>query len=86
MLLTAMSLLAYPKEMPGARERRTRAIKEGLLPPRDDQIKGRLKDIIPATKALLTNGTFLCNTLALSSTTLIALGLGPFISKFIQVS
>lgn len=63
---------------------RARAIKEGLLPPRDDNISGRISDLIPATKALLTNLTFIANTLALCATALIATGLGPFISKFIQ--
>lgn len=60
------------------------AIKEGLLPPRDEHIQGRLKDILPATKAILTNKTFMLNTCAFCCTTLIATGLGPFVSKFIQ--
>jgi len=70
--------------MPGARERRMAAIKEGLLPARDEHIQGRLKDILPATKAILTNKTFMFNTCAFCCTTLIATGLGPFVSKFIQ--
>ena len=60
------------------------AIKEGLLPPRDEHIRGRVKDILPATKAILTNKTFMLNTCAFCCTTLIATGLGPFVSKFIQ--
>ncbi|EDO31714.1 predicted protein, partial [Nematostella vectensis] len=85
LLLSAIALLGYPREMPGAREIRYHHKPiEGLLPPRDEHIQGRLKDLFPATKALLTNGTFICNTLALSATALIATGLGPFISKFIQ--
>ena len=70
--------------MPGAQERRMAAIKEGLLPARDEHIQGRLKDILPATKAILTNKTFMLNTWAFCCTTLIATGLGPFVSKFIQ--
>lgn len=85
LLFTSIALLGYPREMPGARERRSRAIREGLLPPVDEHIKGRFKDLLPATKALLSNRTFFCNTLAFTSTTLIATGLGPFISKFLQV-
>lgn len=84
LLCTSIALLGYPKEMPGARERRMAAIKEGLLPPRDEHIQGRLKDILPATKAILTNKTFMLNTCAFCCTTLIATGLGPFVSKFIQ--
>ncbi|XP_068745910.1 solute carrier organic anion transporter family member 4A1-like [Montipora capricornis] len=84
LLCTSVALLGYPKEMPGAQERRMAAIKEGLLPPRDEHIQGRLKDILPATKALLTNKTFMLNTCAFCCTTLIATGLGPFVSKFIQ--
>lgn len=84
LLCTSIALLGYPKEMPGARERRMAAIKEGLLPPKDEHIQGRLKDILPATKAILTNKTFMLNTCAFCCTTLIATGLGPFVSKFIQ--
>ena len=84
MLCTSIALLGYPKEMPGARERRMNAIREGLLPARDEHIQGRLKDILPATKAILTNRTFMFNTCAFCCTTLIATGLGPFVSKFIQ--
>ncbi|KAJ7333507.1 hypothetical protein OS493_017044 [Desmophyllum pertusum] len=84
LLCTSIALLGYPKEMPGAQERRMAAIKEGLLPPRDEHIQGRLKDIVPATKAILTNKTFMFNTCAFCCTTLIATGLGPFVSKFIQ--
>jgi len=84
LLCTSIALLGYPKEMPGAREQRMAAIKEGLLPPRDEHIQGRLKDILPATKSILTNKTFMFNTCAFCCTTLIATGLGPFVSKFIQ--
>lgn len=84
LLCTSIALLGYPREMPGARERRMAAIKEGLLPARDEHIQGRLKDILPATKAILTNKTFMFNTCAFCCTTLIATGLGPFVSKFIQ--
>lgn len=84
LLCTSIALLGYPKEMPGARERRMNAIREGLLPARDEHIQGRLKDILPATKAILTNRTFMFNTCAFCCTTLIATGLGPFVSKFIQ--
>lgn len=84
LLCTSIALLGYPKEMPGAQERRMAAIKEGLLPARDEHIQGRLRDILPATKAILTNKTFMLNTWAFCCTTLIATGLGPFVSKFIQ--
>lgn len=84
LLCTSIALLGYPREMPGAREQRLAAIREGLLPPRDEHIQGRLKDILPATKAILTNKVFMFNTCAFCCTTLIATGLGPFVSKFIQ--
>lgn len=84
LLCTSIALLGYPREMPGAREQRLAAIREGLLPPRDEHIQGRLKDILPATKSILTNKTFMFNTCAFCCTTLIATGLGPFVSKFIQ--
>ena len=46
--------------------------------------QGKLKDMIPATLTLLRNSTFIFNTLALTSGTIIATGLGPFVVKYLQ--
>ena len=63
---------------------REKAINEGNLPKRDDQIKGNIKDIIPATIILLKNPTFLCNTLAVTCGSLFGGGIATFIAKFSQ--
>lgn len=81
--LSSCALLAYPRSMPGAQARRIQAIREGTIQPADIRIRGKLKDIIPATANLLKNPTFIFNTLALSSGTIISTGLGPFVVKYL---
>ena len=82
--LGSFFLLGFPRELPGSREMREKAINEGNLPKRDDKIKGNIKDIIPATIMLLKNPTFLCNTLAVTCGSLFGGGIATFIAKFSQ--
>ena len=82
--MSACALLAYPRSMPGAREMRRQAIREGTLRPEDSRIQGKLSDIIPATLTLFKNMTFVFNTLALTATMVISTGLGPFVVKYLQ--
>lgn len=81
--MSACALLAYPKSMPGAKEIRRQAIIEGTLRPEDQRLQGKFSDIFPATLTLLKNLTFIFNTLALTSTTVISTGLGPFVVKYL---
>ena len=76
-----MALLGFPRELPGARERRARLIKEGTLPTKDNKIREKLKDIIPATWKLLKNPVFIFNALGLAASTFAAGGVVPFIVK-----
>lgn len=82
--MSACALLAYPRSMPGAREMRQQAIREGTLRPEDSRIQGKIADIIPATLTLFKNMTFMFNTLALTATMVISTGLGPFVVKYLQ--
>ena len=83
-LLSSCALLAYPRSMPGAEAIRQQAIMEGTVPPADTRLRGKLKDMIPATMNLLKNPTFIFNALALTCSQIIATGLGPFVVKYLQ--
>jgi hypothetical protein len=50
----------------------------------NQKLHGRMSEIIPATKYLVCNAVYMCNTLALTGTGLVVTGLAPFISKFLQ--
>ena len=82
---SSFSLLGFPQMLPGAKERHERAIKEGSLPKRDENLKGNLKDIIPATKLLLTNKTFMFNTLGITAGSIFGGGLATFLAKILQI-
>jgi len=82
--VTSCALFAYPRHMPGSRALRQQAIRDGKIRPEDTRIHGKLKQMLPATVSLLRNPTYVFNTLALSCSTIIATGLGPFIVKYLQ--
>ena len=82
--LTSCALFAYPRHMPGSRALRQQAIRDGKIRPEDTRIHGRLKEMFPATMSLLRNPTYVFNTLAISCSTIIATGLGPFIVKYLK--
>ena len=85
MFLIAILLLGFPRELPGSAEMRARAIKEGQLPKEDQKIKGKWKDIIPATTLLIKNPTFLFNSLAITAHSLYGAAVSAFLAKFAQV-
>lgn len=64
---------------------RDKAIKEGDLPKKDNKLRGKLRDIVPATIQLLKNPTYMFNTLAVTSASLVGAGIGAFIAKFAQL-
>ena len=66
LLLVGLILLGYPRELPGARAIREEAIQNGVLPSADKRFKGRLRDIVPATKTLLANSTYMFQNMALT--------------------
>lgn len=82
--MSSCALLAYPKSMPGAKEMRLQAMREGTVQKEDVRLQGKLRDIFPATATLLKNPTFIFNTLALTSCTIISTGLGPFVVTYLK--
>ena len=85
LILSCVILLGFPRELPGARERREQYIKEGNLPSKDEKIKETFKDIITASWQMLKNPVFVFNALALTASTFSGAAVGPFISKFLYV-
>lgn len=85
LLVPFVFLSGFPKELPGARERREKLMNGGILPSKDHKIKENLKDIIPSTWQLLKNPVFIFNALALTSSTFAAVGVLPFIVKFLYL-
>ncbi|XP_028391406.1 solute carrier organic anion transporter family member 4A1-like [Dendronephthya gigantea] len=84
LLLTSLLILAYPREMPGTKQIRAKAVRDGKVKEKNQNLHGRMSEIIPATKYLICNAVYMCNTLALTGTGLVVQGLAPFISKFLQ--
>ena len=84
-LINAVLILGFPRELPGSREMREKAIEEGHLPKKDDKLRGRLRDIIPATIQLLKNPVFMFNTMAVTTGSMFGAGVGAFIAKFAQL-
>ena len=85
MILTAFSILGFPRELPGSAEMRDQAINEGHLPKKEKKLRGTLRDIIPATKQMLKNPTYMFNTLALTAVSLYGGGVSPFIPKYSEM-
>ena len=85
MFISAIFILGFPRELPGSKEMREKAIEEGELPKKDSKLRGKLRDIVPATIQLLKNPTFMFNTLAVTSGSLVGAGIGVFVAKFAQL-
>ena len=85
MFLTAILLLGFPRELPGSAKMRAQAIEKGHLPKRDNKLRGKWKDIVPATSHLLKNITYLSNSLALAASSLYGGAVSAFIAKFVVV-
>ena len=80
-----MALSGFPRQLPGAKERREQLLKERAIPLKDQNVMENLKSIMPATKQLLKNPVFVFNALALSATTFGSAGVGPFLVKFLYL-
>ncbi|XP_031568522.1 solute carrier organic anion transporter family member 4C1-like [Actinia tenebrosa] len=83
LVFSGIGLLAFPRELPGSREMREKAMKAGDIPKDNEQLKGNLKDIIPAAKELVTNKTYIFNTLA-TSCGFFSAGISSFLPKVLQ--
>ena len=71
--------------MPGAKQRRLEHIRQGHLREVDGEENPRLRDILPELKKLLTNWTFIFNTLGVSAALLFGGSVAVFISKIFQM-
>jgi len=83
--VNSVLILGFPRELPGSREMREKAIEEGHLPKKDNKLIGKLRDIIPATIQLLKNPVFMFNTMAVTAASLFGGAVGAFIAKFAQL-
>ena len=77
--------LGFPREMPGAKERRLEHIHQGHIRHGDATEKPRLKNILPELKNLLTNWTYLFNTIGLTFGLLYGASLTVFASKIFRL-
>ena len=84
-LLWALIILGFPREMPGAKDLRAKHISQGHLKRANGVEIPRFKDILPELKHLLTNWTFLFNTLALSILMLFASPIATFFAKILRL-
>lgn len=84
-ILCSILILAFPRELPGAKERRQKHIREGNVRKANDSKKAKLKEIFPQLKHLLTNWTFLFNALGVTASIFLTGSLIPFLTKIIQV-
>ncbi|KAJ7394323.1 hypothetical protein OS493_000127 [Desmophyllum pertusum] len=85
MFFSAVFILGFPRELPGSKEMRDKAIEEGDLPKRNNKLRGKLRDIVPATVQLLKNPTYMFNALAITAGSMMGAGMGTFIAKFTQL-
>jgi hypothetical protein len=79
----SIMILGFPREFPGSREMREEHIKKGNIRKVKNSVKPTLKMILPELKDLLTNWTFLFNTLGLTATLLYVGGLISFYPKIL---
>ncbi|XP_028411530.1 solute carrier organic anion transporter family member 4A1-like isoform X2 [Dendronephthya gigantea] len=81
----SLLILGFPRELPGAKKKREEHIKKGNIRRTKIDRKPSLRIIIPELKDLLTNWTFLFNTLGLTATLLYVGALMPFIPKILML-
>ncbi|EDO34618.1 predicted protein, partial [Nematostella vectensis] len=77
-------ILGFPRHLPGAYAVRKEALRSGEMKKDDSHLKGNIRDILPATKNLLMNGTYIFQNLATTFGTLVGFGLYPFMYKVIN--
>ncbi|XP_031572441.1 solute carrier organic anion transporter family member 4C1-like isoform X2 [Actinia tenebrosa] len=83
LFVVGIILLGFPKQLANATRLRQQAIERGLIK-KGENVSGNMKDILPVTKSLLTNGAFMYQNMALTVSALVGGGLGPFLFKIIR--
>ncbi|XP_031548581.1 solute carrier organic anion transporter family member 4C1-like isoform X2 [Actinia tenebrosa] len=84
LIISGFILLGFPSKVPGAVEMREEAIKNKYIIGKDNNLQGRLKDIVPATKSLFTNKVYIFQICGMISGTFAWYGAGPFLYKIIR--
>ncbi|XP_031557761.1 solute carrier organic anion transporter family member 4A1-like isoform X2 [Actinia tenebrosa] len=83
LIICSIGILGYPRELPGSKEMRKKAIADGDLPKNDEKIRGKVNEIIPASLKLFKNPTYMFNTLGLCVAGLIGGGMSGFFTKIL---
>ena len=84
LLIPIVPLLGFPKQFPNTDEiRLSRATSDDSVPEKDN-LKHDLKSVVPATKSLLLNRTFVFICLSNAGETLAVGGFATFLPKFIE--
>lgn len=83
LIICSIGILGYPRELPGSKEMRKKAIADGDLPKNDEKIRGKFSEIIPASLKLFKNPTYMFNTLGLCAGGLIGGGMSGFFTKIL---
>ena len=84
-LLCSVIFLGFPREMPGAKQRRLEHIQQGHMLKADGMEKPRIRDLLPELKNLLKNWTFLFNGLGVTGLALYGASAAVFISKIFRL-
>ncbi|EDO31973.1 predicted protein [Nematostella vectensis] len=83
LVVVGLIITGYPRMLPSGVA--LQATKKRRAPPRVyKNLSDKLKDIIPATRSLLTNPVYICQNLALTASVFSWMGIGPFMFKIIR--
>jgi organic anion transporter 4A len=66
LILLGFILLGFPRTLPGSAATRAKAIKSGYVKKDKKELTGNVKNILPSSKALLTNSTYMFQNLGFS--------------------
>ncbi|EDO34600.1 predicted protein, partial [Nematostella vectensis] len=90
-MVCGVIILGFPRHLPGAYTVRKEALRSGEMKKDDSHLKGNIRDILPATKNLLMNRTYIFQNLAktfgvscFDFSSLAGFGLFPFMYKVIS--
>ncbi|XP_046859247.1 solute carrier organic anion transporter family member 4A1-like isoform X2 [Xenia sp. Carnegie-2017] len=81
----SLVIIGFPRQLPHVRAQREKAIMNKEIPARDQDIRGKVKDIIPATKRLLSNPVYVFQSLGVWAQVVLGSGVGPFLYKLIRI-
>ena len=78
-------MLGFPREMPGARERRQKHVRAGNIKPSNDVQRPSLRNIPSELKELLANLTYLFNMLGMTSLLFFVGAIVTFYAKILRI-